>query len=199
MSNSANDRYQKEIEVFLNEIWSKREEGLPALDIDWNKPVRHQDLLYLLNKYPFLQIVNTEPDLSTSSKVNLVTTPNGWVIHDYGDAMSSSPGRSLFGPGSPEVEEEGGEGGEGGGTIVKQLFDTAQAMVLLAIEKKWAGVQIVDGTALMKWAAWMAAEDNQFPVQGYQPSEQDRQKRNRVKAFLTEYGAELHSIFTPRR
>jgi hypothetical protein len=199
MSKSSNSQ-QSNLDIFLSEIWSKRGEGLPAFEIDWNKPIRHQDLLYLLNRrYPFLQMVNTDPDFFGEYETKLVTAPNRWVIHDYGDAMSSSPGKYLFGPGSPEVDEEDEGGNKGSGTMIQQAFDTAQTMIALAIEKQWPGVQIVAGTPIMQWSAWMAAQDHQFPIEGYEPSEQDQLKRKRVQSVLTQYGKDIRNLLSPRK
>ena len=82
--------------------------------------------------------------------------------------------------------EEGGEGGEGGtmvnpgkGTIVKQMFDTATEMVKIAI-KKWPGIEIIDGTNLMKWAAWLAAKEKNYTLEGFDPEEEDIKKYERV-------------------
>lgn len=178
-----------DIEYFLKEIWSMRDRGDYIPNLAWDRPIRHQDVEYLLRQYPFLQIVSTEPTFADEEGTKLVEIPNGWVVHDYGDAMSTSPGKQLYGPGAPDVkkEDEGGSEGGGSGTIIKQGFDAAHSMVLLAVEKQWAGIQIVSGTQFMQWAAWMAAEDRNIPIKGYEPSQADKLKRKRVKEYLGEH------------
>ena len=90
-------------------------------------------------------------------------------------------------------EEEGGEGGAiiepGKGTIIKQMVDTAFAMVDLAIAKKWTGIEIIDGTELMKWAAWAAAFEKQFLVEGFTEKEEDKKKHERVIRHRRELAA----------
>ncbi|WP_306686724.1 hypothetical protein [Candidatus Coxiella mudrowiae] len=36
-------------------------------------------------------------------------------------------------------------------------------------------------TPLMQWAAWMQASDDEFFLEGYEPNEKARQKRERAK------------------
>jgi hypothetical protein len=180
--------------TFLENIWGKRASGIPVSRIDWNRPVRPEDVQYLLTRYPFLQIINSDAKFEGAMKVTFVPTKSGWVIHDYGDAMSASPGELLFGSYGKDLsvlEEEGGEGGEGGsGTIVNQAYITAQEMVALAIQKGWAGVEVIAGTTLMQWAAWMAAQDRNFSLIGYEPNKEAQDKRARVKKTLTTKGPE---------
>ena len=109
-------------------------------------------------------------------------------IHNYGDAMSSSPGHLLFGGGDYRINLEEDEDDEGSGvvnpgkgTIWKQAFDTAAEMVSLAKESGWSAVNIVDGHPMMKWAAWMQAADEHLGVDGYTPTEKDLLRRERVK------------------
>ena len=96
-------------------------------------------------------------------------------------AMSASPGQFLFGDFWAEDEEdEEGDGGEGArvllpgkGTIVLQQIQTAQDMIRIIHEKGWPGIEIVDGTPKMKWAAWMTAQDLGLEVTGYEPDEKE--------------------------
>lgn len=188
------DQYKKMGKEFLLNVWGKRQRGLPAPEIDWSGPIRHEDVLYLLTRYPFLQIINTEADFSATVQPSFITTPSGWVVHDYGDAMSTSPGEQMYGDYSwdqlwEKAQKEKDEGGEGGttgkGTIVKQAFETAQEMVFFAIDKGWSGIQIVDGSPLMQWAAWVAAVDREFPIEGFEPTEADKEKRIRLKKVIS--------------
>ena len=184
------NEFNKQADAFLRDVWGRREQGLPPIKIDWNKPPAHEDLEFLLRKYPFLQIMNTEPDFPIPIVPHFIKVSSGWMVHDYGDAISASPGKDLYGAGNAEELdiklEEDDSGGEGGhGTIVKQAFDTAQDMIALAQRKNWPGVEIIAGTPLMLWAAWMAAADLGLTLQGYEPSQEDKDKRTRVKRTLT--------------
>ena len=154
---------------------------------DWKRHVSASDILYLLDQCPFLQIMDTALPVSPEIKpLVLVTAKSNWKIHDYGNAISSSPGELLFGPlGKPrkkwEDDEEGGEGGSGSGTMVNQAVITAFEMIELAKQHGWAGVQIVDGHPLMAWAAWMQAFDSEITLEGFNPTAQDFSKRRRLK------------------
>lgn len=183
--------FTKKVDAFLKNVWGKRAENLPTPEIDWNKPARPEDMRFLLKIYPFLQIMSSSPEFPESITPKFIRAKSGWIIHDYGDAMSSSPGKDLFGPGSPdeisvpiEEMEEGGE--EGGGTIIQRSYDTAEAMIILAIQKGWPGVEIIAGTQFMQWAAWMVAQDQNIPFAGYGPTEEDEKKRKRILELRTQ-------------
>jgi len=179
----------------LKNVWEQRVAGLDLKEATIFRPVTHKDVDYLCNKYPFLQMVNIEAKFEGEITPKFITSQSGWTIHDYGNAMSASPGEFLFGGGNYKAfleeilkgeikEEEGGKGGVGGvnpgkGTIVKQMFDTAVEMVKLAI-KKWPGIEIIDGTNLMKWAAWLAAKEKDYTLEGFDPEEEDIKKYERV-------------------
>lgn len=199
MAENPFDKYKNFDKAFLQNVWGKRARGLSLPQIDWSGPIKREDVLYLLNRYPFLQIISTEPAFDTEMEPKFVQANSGWTIHDYGDAMSASPGELLYSDYSQQLktlekkeDEDEGEGGKGGrgvigkGTIINQAFMTAQQMIAIAIEKGWPGVELVDGTELMKWAAWMAAEDNNLTLTGFEPSEADRERRVRIRKFLTE-------------
>lgn len=185
----ANKKSNKQIgAAFLENIWGKRERGIPLPKINWSNQIKHEDVLYLLNHYPFLQIVSSNPSFGEEVQVKLLKAQSGWTIHDYGDAMSSSLGGLLFGDYSAgtktkprKKKNNDDEGGEGGGTIVNQAVTTAREMILKAIEKGWPGVEIVAGTPLMQWAAWMIAQEKQFSLGGYEPTKQDKAKHERVR------------------
>lgn len=182
----------------LKNVWERRIAGLDLKEADIFRPITHRDIDYLCNKYPFLQMINAEAKFEGEIIPKFITSQSGWTIHDYGDAMSASPGEFLFGGGDYKAfleailkgeikEEEGGEeGGEGGamvnpgkGTIIKQMFDTSIEMVKIAIEK-WTGIEIIDGTYLMKWAAWLAAKEKDYTLEGFDPEEEDIKKYERV-------------------
>ena len=177
-------------EAFLQNIWGKRASGLEVANIDWKRPLSHQDVQFLLDHYPFLQLLSADPQFDPNHEVQLIQSQSGWIIHDYGCAMSSSPGDFLYGGGYWLYTDDEGEEKKnpitnpGKGTIVKQAFDTAVEMVEIAIQKEWPGIEIINGQDLMKWAAWMRAEDYEWQLKGFTPSEEHRQKRERVKREL---------------
>lgn len=160
-----------------------RLEKLNIGDVDWARGLSPEEILYLLNRCPFLQIVSTG-NAEPLPEPKFITAKSGWTIHHYGDAMSSSPGELLFKSSDFrklfETEDET-IANPGKGTLVKQAYDTAAEMVKLAQEFHWQGIKIVDGHPLMMWAAWMQATDDAFSLEGYDPEEKDIEKRERVK------------------
>ncbi len=161
-------------------------------EVDWKRHVSAGDVLYLLDQCPFLQIMDTALQLSPQlPELKLMTAKSGWKIHDYGNAISSSPGELLYGrPGKVRkrgaLQDEDQEGGSGTGTLVNQAVITAWEMVELAKERGWEGIQLIDGHPLMAWAAWMRAADSEMTLEGYTPTAQDFSKRRRIKQSATE-------------
>lgn len=161
-------------------------------------PMTHENLLYLLDQCPYLQIVNSEVSGQMTAAPKLFKAQSGWTVLDYGDAMSSSPGELVFADSRPDPhfltmglgtrsgQEEDTEGGSGRGTMVKQAVDTAAEMVFLAIQRGWKGVTVVEGHPRMRWAAWVMAGDHEFPMEGYEPSESDLARRKRLRRSRTE-------------
>jgi hypothetical protein len=196
MTNNTSGKYKDLGDRILQNVWGKRVRGSKAPKIDWSGPIKHEDVLYLLSRYPFLQIMSSSASFPEEIHPKFITANSGWVIHDYGDAMSSSPGDLMFGNysiglgGESEETEGGGEGSSsfsaGKGTIVNQAFMTAQQMIEIAIAKGWPGVEIVNGSPLMQWAAWMAAEDRNLAVTGFEPSEKDKERRKRIRNLYEE-------------
>jgi len=154
--------------------------------IDWSHGLTPNDILYLLDHCPFIQVVSG--DSREPQDVEIIKAPSGWDVHYYGDAMSTSPGKLLFADAEDikrilkeEDDDEGGEGGGGKGTIYQQAFDTAAFIVALARKKGWQGLHIVDGHPRMEWAAWVAALDSGLNVSGFTPTKQDEAKYQRLK------------------
>ena len=173
--------------------------GVKLEKVDLFRPISHSDMTYLYDRYPFLQIIDMAPEPTVESEVQFITADSGWVVHYYGDAMSASPGQYLYGGGDYsfktyqqllDEEDEGGEGGDiinpGKGTVRNQAFMTAQFMVALAKQRNWAGIGIIDGHALMKWAAWAEAVEQQLAVQGFTSTQREEQRRKRLRRTWAE-------------
>jgi hypothetical protein len=188
----ANNR--RDFDELLQGVWQRRDKGMLVPPSALNRPVSHAEVQYLVNRYPFLQLINTEPQLTQVTNPKFITATSGWVIHDYGIALSSSAGKYLVDTypslyTSQPGEEEGGEEGGGSatglepgkGTVVNQAVVTATQMVAIAIEKGWPGVEIADGTYLMKLAAWLAAQDREYTLTGFEPTAKDQAKRQRIR------------------
>ncbi len=156
----------------------------------WEREVTAAEIQYFIDRWPFLQILSMNA-LDSLEEVELLRAKkSNWTILNYGDALASSPGEFLFGGGDFRIslsdDEDDGDSGDGivnpdKGTIWRQAYVTAEEMVTLAKELGWAGIHIVDGNPLMKWAAWMHAMDDKMELTGFKPSKRDQERRERVK------------------
>ncbi len=181
---------EMDLDEFAN-LWGKRAEGLRLPAFDATRPISHAEVEYILRHAPFLQILNTEATFDKFDQVKFITAKSGWVIHDLDDAVSSSPGPFLFG-GADNLplsgDEEGGEGegipslNPGKGTIINQAFDTAQAMIEL-VAARWPGIEIIAGSELMQWAAWVISEEKKLKLIGFEPTEEHKDRRDRLRRF----------------
>ena len=149
------------------------------IEIDWLRHISPEEVMYLLDRCPFLQMVSLNPSMQTQS-LQFVEADTGWMVHNYGDALSSSPGRFLLGGGDYRIvldgeDDEGGGGiNLGKGTIRRQAFDTAAFMIALAIELGWEGIHLVDGHPIMMRAAWIVSQQQGIKLSGFEPSDYDK-------------------------
>ncbi len=179
-----NKETEKPEQQDIEELVEKASEKL-HVEIDWLRSITAEDIIYLLDHCPFLQIRDPNAELE-NQELKLIAADSGWTIHDYGDAMSSSPGAFLYGGGyfristSGEEDDEGGSGivNPGKGTIRKQAFDTAMQMVEMAKANGWSMIEIVDGHPLMERAAWIKAEKSAITLTGFEPQEEDYKVRD---------------------
>lgn len=171
-------------------------------EVELNRPVSATDMIYLLNQWPFLQITDTHLQMDQQIQpLKLLQAKSLWQIHDYGDALSSSPGELAYGrpgrsrrTGEKKAQEEG-EGGSGAGTLVNQAVITAFEMVELGLQRGWNGIKLIDGHPLMAWAAWMHCLESGIDLEGYEPSAHDYARFKRIKS--EKLG--LSSSFKPSR
>lgn len=157
--------------------------GLGKVDIT---QVRNEDILYLAKRWQFLQIVESSGTKAEFEKPELIEARSGWTVVNYGNAMSVSPGKFLFGHGSFRASTDDDEGGDGSprrGTFYKQAFDSVAEMIDLAKALGWAGVLIVDGHPDMQRFAYILAEKADVRLQGYAPNDKVEKMRHRVAAI----------------
>lgn len=174
------------------------------IDIDVLREIDPKDVQYLLDHCSFLQLVGPEMSLE-KEEVKIVQSDSGWDIHDYGDALSSSPGKFIFGGGNFRIyldeDDDEGEGGGGGdvinpgkGTVVNQAWMTAVDMILMAQARDWNFVTIVDGHRIMKRAAWIKASELGITIDGFEPTIDDERIRERVLESSEEFKARKDSL-----
>lgn len=172
------------------------------LDIDYLRDISPEEIKYLLDMCPFIQMVNMPVDPKLSADFHMIKSVSGWDIHSYGDAMSSSPGRFILGGGyytwSADDEEQGGGAGNivnpGKGTIVNQAFMTAAEMVDIAVSKQWTMIQLIDGHPLMMRSAWIRAGQLGIEIDGFTPDPYDEEIRDRLSLSSTDFELLRHKV-----
>ena len=139
------------------------------------------DVLWLLDHCPFVQLTDGNQQAKPLDQVEVMTAETGWMIHNYGDAMSSSPGRLLFGSGFSVSDDDEGSGGfQAVGTVVRQRYMTAREMVAIALKQGWGSVYLVDGHPKMMRDIWIESQTQGITVIGYEPSDEDFVTRDRI-------------------
>lgn len=186
--------------------WQKtlRRLGLGEVDVT---NVSADDILYIAERWQFLQVVEGSGKKTPLEHSEILTAKSGWTIIHYGDAMTTSPGKYLFGGGYFRVRTGDDDDDEGGGivnpkkgTIFKQAFDSAAEMIQLAKEMGWGSVQIVDGHPYMQKAAWVEACRIGVKLDGFIPDvEAEKTRRRIVSATLDEMHASLKGAPPSRR
>jgi hypothetical protein len=129
-----------------------------------------------LSASPGNQLFNAYPPLA----INL--TPKA-TAEAESESESESENNSRKDQRLTEEEESGTGETEyaptGQGTLIKQAFDTAEAMVLL-VGKRWPSIKVIGGDRLMQWAAWVIAEEQGVQLEGFEPTRQEKEKRQRL-------------------
>lgn len=177
----------------LNKIFSdEHAEQLRTLGVKIStEDVSPEQVLYLLDHYPFIQLLNSDPHFENFEGVKVTqASSTGWQIHDLGDALSSSPGEYLYQSGtffgSPPFDQsegdESGNGLRGQGTIYKMSFLTAQELVAMA-KDRWEGIYIVAGSPYIKWCVWAEAEISKVSIYGYEPQKADKDRQVRLARY----------------
>ena len=108
------------------------------------------------NNYPFIQLINPEAEFGKEFNLRLINTANGWVIHDYGGAVSTS---------APHSKDNGNAC-----SIPNQL---QVAKEITKIIKGWPSVELIAGTPMLEFLLLTEANINLI---GYTPSK-EREKR----------------------
>lgn len=160
--------------------------GLANVDIT---QVRPEDILYLADRWQFLQVVESTGKHDAYDEPKFIEASSGWTIIDYGNAMCTSPGKLMFGGYRSDDDDEGGGSGgvnPGHGTIFKQAFDSAAAIIQLAKEYGWKGVLIIDGHPYMQRAAWTEAVKIGVRLEGYSADVASELKRRRINWTATD-------------
>ena len=162
--------------------------NLPINDVF--RPISHRDVVYLLNMHPFIQIINPNGYFEGDLTPKVVDSLTGWTIIRYGnDIICSSLGKFVFDGGNDHLfmksvlgERDSGDNGEtamtptGKGTIIKQTHDVSVEIINMALNSKWNGVELVDGSPLIKQILWLLCEEKGLNLKGYEPDEELKTK-----------------------
>lgn len=154
-------------------VWDQRSMGIFSPDTALDS-ISDEDIEYICNYiYPFLQIINTNSMFGEEQTVNCIIASTGWVIHDYGEAISVSAPHTM-------------EGRERWSSIVEQA-KTVEEIANLIAKKGWNSVELNAGTPIMRRFIWMESKKINFTLNGYAPSEEDE----RAYARLAEHAKEM--------
>jgi len=148
----------------ISSIWTQRSLGIELpQDIESLTSV---DVEYVCdNFYPFLQLINSEAVFSEETSIKFTTTSTGWVIHDYGDAISTSL------PHTTKGKERGGTMGQ---------IAAASEIANLIATKGWAAVELIAGTPMMQRFLWIESKRYGFDLKGYEPDAGDEKCYERL-------------------
>ena len=182
------DNQDEDFEALANiGVWGQRDQGMLVENI--SRAISASDIEYLRSRCPYIQILNIDATFEHYTSVHFIRAKSGWTIQDLDDGLCTSVGSFMFGGSdSPAIENPENKDPDlleefinaGKGTVIKQAFDTAHEMVDL-IKTRWkGGIEIIAGSDLMKWALWVAAEENKLKLIGYEPTEEHKQKRVRL-------------------
>ena len=155
------------------------------------------------HRYPFLRITSLGVDAADSELAIKAYTQNisitGWLVK-YWPVDMNSPAAVACSPYDPyesgELDNDMFLDSDGAipvapsdRSIATQCFKTAGEVVLMVIEQGWKGVNIADGSELMKWCMWAMCRINGLTCEGYIPSEDnDAMGRfNRSESLLQAY------------
>ncbi len=182
--------------------WKKTLQRLGLGEVDLTQ-VSNKDVLYFAERWQFLQVVESSGTKESLENPEIIEAKSGWNVIYYGNAMATSPGKWIFRGGyfqwttNRDDDDDDGSGGNKGimnpgkGTFYKQAFDSACAIIQIAQEKGWGGVQIVDGHPNMQRAAWIEACRIGVRLDGYQADIGAEKIRRRV---TSETMQEMHEV-----
>lgn len=148
-----------------------------SLNLDITREITPRDISHLLLNYSYVQLLNPY-SMGEFGEIRFVRAPSGWLITDYKNAISVSPGEKLFTDAGFVIQNGQQERVYTGvGTRIKQVVDTGREAARVAAEENhWPEIHVVNGTSMMCWGVWLGAIDLGIKVTGYVPSaKQQRQ------------------------
>lgn len=148
-------------------------------------PITQGEVDWVRDQFPFIQVVTAGNTEATEATL-LICPESNWNVIDYGNALCSSPGENLFTSGYFRTRK-GNEDDEGGGivtpngTIINQMFTTAQFIVDVAAARNWASLHIIDGSQKMGRYIWIHGTRANIPVTNFTPNKADMAVAHRLR------------------
>ncbi|MAZ39507.1 MAG: hypothetical protein CMF49_05245 [Legionellales bacterium] len=146
-----------------------------AFSTIFDRRLTRSEIVYLLSRYPFLEICDhANPYLDESKMPKVIITDNGWHVFDYGNAIFASGSEFMcyeYGKKSKAEDEDEESGGHG--TVVQQYTDVAFFVIDLVQKKRWQSIDILTGYYPMLRMAWIAADMKKIETHHFEPSIED--------------------------
>ena len=156
-------------------VWSERDLGVDTFAAKNFDSVSGADIEYYSNfSYPFVQLVNANTVFGEELPLNFITASTGWVIHDYGEAISASA------PYSVDMKENI--------TSVLDQAKTAEEIAKIINAKGWTSVEVIAGTESMKRLIYMEGKKAKFDLIGYTPTANDEKCYERLAKRANDMG-----------
>ena len=158
-------------------VWAERSQGSDqSQDIvsTINAKISHAEVDYLCNYiYPFLQLVNPNAVFSDEIEIDFINTSNGWIIHNYGEAISCSIPHELEDGTTPKVM-----------TLADQRIVASEIADIVA-KKGWEGSELIEGTRIMKSLFWIESKRYDLDFSGYTPTDEEKNDdERRLEAMI---------------
>lgn len=147
-------------------IWDLRKlgVGLPKNVLT----VKNSDVDYICDHYyPFLQLVNSNAIFTEDTSIKFIPSSAGWIIHDYGEAISASA------PHDPKAKVYHSS------SVIGQIT-TASEIANLISTKNWEEAELIAGTLMMQRFMWIASKQYGFELKGYTPTPGDEKRLDRL-------------------
>lgn len=152
-----------------------------AKDSLFDRPIKQDELYYLLSLYPYIVVCNADNAfLGPGEKPTRFRTKNGWIAVEYADAI-------VMGTNYWEAERYASEHDlKGLGTLSKQALDAIIELIEhIKRKKRWARLEIITGHHPLQRLAWIVSSELEFPVIGFNPQPEDEVVRRWFKKIRT--------------
>lgn len=156
-------------------VWSERGLGVDTSATQDFDAVSDADVAYCCNYfYPFIQLVNADAVFGEELPLNFVKASTGWVIHDYGEAISAS---------APYLA-----GQQRSASSLSDQAKTIEEIGKLFAAKNWTSVEVIAGSPMMMRFAWIEARRCKIDLVGYTPNASDEKCYDRLAKRAKDMG-----------